>query len=177
MDHHYNILGTWYHWWISTDIGKKKGRIDSPPKKGEEKSWSKVMQIQTIKKHLKALQNNQNSQQKQLRLRPNSPPARQAAAPVRGGLEPGRACWKVELIQIVKSTWNYFDWTYRQKYGRKWNDRPHLPHLWPPGVDSRGVGCGDNWTGGGGLRGKRLTEVTQLMDIKTPRPLDIMLES
>mmetsp|Transcript_87491 Transcript_87491/g.138997 ORF Transcript_87491/g.138997 Transcript_87491/m.138997 type:complete len:107 (+) Transcript_87491:1102-1422(+) len=52
---------------------------------------------------------------------PSSPPARQAAAPVRGGDESGLA----------------------------------PPEADPRGIDSRGVGCGDNWTGGG-LRGKRL---------------------
>ena len=175
MDHHYNIVGTSRNL-ISLDRNRKKkgsNRLAAEERRGEVLEQSDA-NSNNQKEDLKSI-----NQFAWLRLRPNSPPARHAAAPVRGGLEPG--CMNVERSHCKKSSWNYFeDWKYRQKiqkYGRKWNDRPLLPHLWPPGVDSRGVGCGDNWTGGGGLRGKRLTEVTQLMDIKTPRPLDIMRES
>ena len=85
---------------------------------------------------------------------PSSPPARQAAAPVRGGDESGLAPeqktkerthtqWIKGLVMIGSDETN------------KIERRP--PEADPRGIDSRGVGCGDNWTGGG-LRGKRLTE-------------------
>ena len=83
---------------------------------------------------------------------PSSPPARQAAAPVRGGEESGLAPRQQQRrTGYTHTQWVSYDWFSGSK---KIERRP--PEADPRGVDSRGVGCGDNWTGGG-LRGKRLT--------------------
>ena len=84
---------------------------------------------------------------------PSSPPARQAAAPVRGGEESGLAPRQQQRRTGYTHTHNGLVMIGSVE-AKKIERRP--PEADPRGVDSRGVGCGDNWTGGG-LRGKRLT--------------------